>query len=103
MESAVTMPMYHVSRTTRFIRFWKALPHMLIKEYPEQTIMYSTFGLAGVIIAIYKLSKYGTEGGKPYYRGYYDVVRPNDPIALSWRKPEDYPAPYLSPNVETDY
>ncbi|EYC12193.1 hypothetical protein Y032_0048g1661 [Ancylostoma ceylanicum] len=74
---------------------------MLVKEYPEQTIMYATFGLAAVIMGAYKLNKYGTEGEKPWYRGYYDVVRPNDPIALNWRKPEEYPAPYLSDGIET--
>uniref|UniRef100_A0A914SAI2 Uncharacterized protein n=1 Tax=Parascaris equorum TaxID=6256 RepID=A0A914SAI2_PAREQ len=25
---------------------------------------------------------------QPYYRGHYEVVRPNDPIALNWRPPE---------------
>lgn len=24
----------------------------------------------------------------PYYRGIYDVRRPDDPIALNWRVPE---------------
>ncbi|KAF1760000.1 hypothetical protein GCK72_008246 [Caenorhabditis remanei] len=45
--------------------------------------------------------KYLTESEKPYYRGYYDVVRSDDPIALNWRKPEEYPAPYLLSSVET--
>ncbi|VDO68078.1 unnamed protein product [Haemonchus placei] len=97
---ATTMPMYHVSRTTRFIQYWKHLPHRMLKTYPEQTIMYSTFGLATVVMAIYKLYKFINLDERPYYRGYYDVVRPNDPIALNWRKPEDYPAPYLSDGIE---
>ncbi|WKX91141.1 hypothetical protein Q1695_009742 [Nippostrongylus brasiliensis] len=94
------MPMFHVSRTTRIINYWKALPRRLMKDYPEQTIMYATFGLATVIMAAYKLNKYGITEQKPYYRGYYDVVRSDDPLAKSWRKPEEYPAPYLSSGVE---
>ncbi|KAE9420508.1 hypothetical protein Angca_003051, partial [Angiostrongylus cantonensis] len=95
------MPKFHVPRTTRIIRYWKALPHRMLKEYPEQTIMYSSVGLAGLVIGIYKLHKYGIFNiDRPYYRGYYDVVRPNDPIAINWRKPEEYPAPYLSDGIE---
>ncbi|KAK6022334.1 hypothetical protein OSTOST_11975 [Ostertagia ostertagi] len=94
------MPMYHVPRTTRIIRYWKNLPRMLLKKYPEQTIMYSTFGVATVIIGIYKFRKYLNLDERPYYRGYYDVVRSDDPLAKTWRKPEDYPAPYLSDGIE---
>ncbi|VDO16978.1 unnamed protein product, partial [Haemonchus placei] len=68
---ATTMPMYHVSRTTRFIQYWKHLPHRMLKTYPEQTIMYSTFGLATVVMAIYKLYKFINLDERPYYRGYY--------------------------------
>ncbi|CAI4226767.1 unnamed protein product [Auanema sp. JU1783] len=95
------MPMFHVSRSTRLINYWSTLPRRMLKQYPEQTIFFSTFGLATLIIAGYKLQNFSAEGAKPWYRGYYDVVRPNDPIALNWRKPEEYPAPYLSSKVET--
>ncbi|VDL77441.1 unnamed protein product [Nippostrongylus brasiliensis] len=87
-------------RLEEIINYWKALPHRLLKDYPEQTIMYATFGLATVVMAAYKLNKYGITEQKPYYRGYYDVVRSDDPLAKSWRKPEEYPAPYLSSGVE---
>ncbi|KAK5969042.1 Mitochondrial Ribosomal Protein Large [Trichostrongylus colubriformis] len=96
----VTMPMYHVPRSTRIIKFWKNLPHHLIKTYPEQTIMFATFGTASFFIAIYKIRKYLSMDMRPYYRGYYDVVRSDDPLAKTWRKPEDYPAPYLSDGIE---
>uniref|UniRef100_A0A914PHQ3 Uncharacterized protein n=1 Tax=Panagrolaimus davidi TaxID=227884 RepID=A0A914PHQ3_9BILA len=33
---------------------------------------------------------------KPWYRSRYEVVRPNDPRALGWRAPEEYPPPYLT-------
>ncbi|KJH51123.1 hypothetical protein DICVIV_02682 [Dictyocaulus viviparus] len=99
----LTMTKFHVPRSTRIIRFWKALPHYLLKNYPEQTIVFSTFGLAGIVITALKFPRYGDNifgTAKPYYRGYYDVVRPDDPIAINWRKPEDYPPPYLTDGID---
>ncbi|KHN77171.1 Uncharacterized protein K12H4.5 [Toxocara canis] len=84
------------SRMTRIGRYLRALPLELWRLYPEQVALFSTFGVAAAAVIVYKLRKYGTEGVQPYYRGQYEVVRPNDPIALNWRPPEDYPAPYLS-------
>uniref|UniRef100_A0A915ATR5 Uncharacterized protein n=2 Tax=Parascaris univalens TaxID=6257 RepID=A0A915ATR5_PARUN len=84
------------SRMTRIGRYLRALPRELWNLYPEQVALFSTFGVVTVIVAVYKIRKYGTEGVQPYYRGHYEVVRPNDPIALNWRPPEDYPAPYLT-------
>ncbi|CAI2349142.1 unnamed protein product [Caenorhabditis sp. 36 PRJEB53466] len=92
---------YHVSRSARLWAYWSTLPHKMLKKYPEQTIFYATFGVATVILGGFKLNKYLTNNEKPYYRGYYDVVRSNDPVALNWRKPEEYPAPYLLSSVET--
>ncbi|CAB3402792.1 unnamed protein product [Caenorhabditis bovis] len=92
---------YHVSRSARLWAFWSNLPANMLKKYPEQTIFYATFGVATLFIGAYKFKKYLNDSDKPYYRGYYDVVRPNDPIALNWRKPEEYPAPYLLSSVET--
>ncbi|CAO4371826.1 hypothetical protein L5515_005506 [Caenorhabditis briggsae] len=92
---------YHVSRSARLWAYWSTLPHRMLKKYPEQTIFYATFGTATLLIGGYKMKKYLTESEKPYYRGYYDVVRSDDPIALNWRKPEEYPAPYLLSSVET--
>lgn len=48
-------------------------------------------------MAFYKIVFCGDiNGTPPYYRGFYDVVRPSDPAALQWRVPEDYPAYYLT-------
>ena len=61
-----------------------------------------------------------TLSDKPYYRGRYDVVRPNggfagncymytlihffvDARALNWRAPEEYPAPYETNRKNNDY
>ncbi|VDM21920.1 unnamed protein product [Wuchereria bancrofti] len=42
------------------------------------------------VIVIYDIFKYGSGyDSMPYYRKYYHVVRPDDPIALEWRPPED--------------
>uniref|UniRef100_A0AC35TP41 NADH dehydrogenase [ubiquinone] 1 alpha subcomplex subunit 4 n=1 Tax=Rhabditophanes sp. KR3021 TaxID=114890 RepID=A0AC35TP41_9BILA len=89
--------MVYVSRATRIARVLKALPHHLWKTYPEQMAFYSTFGVVSVGLFGYRIKQY-LEGRdeKPYYRGYYDIVRPSDPIALQWRTPTDYPAPYLT-------
>ncbi|KAI6182030.1 hypothetical protein M3Y99_01962000 [Aphelenchoides fujianensis] len=38
---------------------------------------------------------------KPWYRGRYDVVRPDSEVAMQRRPPKDYPANYLS-NRRTD-
>uniref|UniRef100_A0A0N5A8N3 Uncharacterized protein n=1 Tax=Syphacia muris TaxID=451379 RepID=A0A0N5A8N3_9BILA len=85
-----------VGRFIRAKRYLKELPGRLWRDHPEQVVFGGTFGVAGVIIAAYKLWKYGTRGVKPWHRGYYDVVRPDDVRALGWRTPEDYPAPYLT-------
>lgn len=43
--------------------------------------------LAGkVIYTIFRILK--SYLAKPYYRQYYEVVRPDDPMALKWRLPE---------------
>ncbi|CAD6188644.1 unnamed protein product [Caenorhabditis auriculariae] len=98
LDNVASMVQYHVSRSSRLMAYWSALPRRMLKKYPEQTIFYATFGLASVVMGAYKLQKFGTEGVKPWYRSYYDVVRPDDPVLKTWRKPEEYPAPYLSDN-----
>lgn len=112
--------MVTVSRSTRILRYLQYAPRHLFNKYPEQFVCYLTFGLAGAIIAGYKLSTYGHDGGnykyianlvwyndfisvKPYYRGRYQVVRPDDPIALNWRPPSDYPPRYLSNRENHSY
>ncbi|TKR79802.1 hypothetical protein L596_013969 [Steinernema carpocapsae] len=90
-------------RTMRALRNLKALPHKLWNLYPEQVFFFSTFGVAATIIAAYKINKYGLYGIQPYYRGRYDITRPDDPIALNWRVPEEYPAHYLSNRENVDY
>uniref|UniRef100_A0A1I7ZDW4 NADH dehydrogenase [ubiquinone] 1 alpha subcomplex subunit 4 n=1 Tax=Steinernema glaseri TaxID=37863 RepID=A0A1I7ZDW4_9BILA len=90
-------------RTARMLRRLKGLPRELWNLYPEQVALYSTFGVAAAIIAAYKVNKYGTEGIQPYYRGRYDIVRTDNPVALNWRVPEEYPAPYLSNRDNVDY
>ncbi|VDN51712.1 unnamed protein product [Dracunculus medinensis] len=104
--------MPRASRIVRVSRYLRALPRFLWNEYPEQVVAASTFGVGGLVAFAYKISIYSDEKvTRPYYRGSYEVVRPDDPLALIWRKPElhyifrlfegfqtfqDYPAPYLS-------
>uniref|UniRef100_A0A0N4Z1A5 Uncharacterized protein n=1 Tax=Parastrongyloides trichosuri TaxID=131310 RepID=A0A0N4Z1A5_PARTI len=89
--------MVYVSRSQRIFRLLKALPHHLWKTYPEQMAFYSTFGVASLVICGYRLNQYlNGRDEKPYYRGFYDVVRPSDPVALEWKVPTEYPAPYLT-------
>ncbi|GMR32156.1 hypothetical protein PMAYCL1PPCAC_02351, partial [Pristionchus mayeri] len=88
-----------MTRIARAAAYWVALPRRMLQKFPEQTIFYSTFGLASAVLLVYKLQGASAEGPKPWYRGYYSVVRPDDPIAVNWRKPEDYPAPYLSSKI----
>lgn len=111
--------MVYVSRTTRIVRYIQYAPRHLFNKYPEQSVMYCTFGLAGLVACIYKLWGYDTESGillfvycinykikllaKPWYRSRYEVVRPNDPRALGWRAPEEYPPPYLSNRDNVGY
>uniref|UniRef100_A0A0K0FMM7 Small integral membrane protein 26 n=1 Tax=Strongyloides venezuelensis TaxID=75913 RepID=A0A0K0FMM7_STRVS len=60
-------------------------------------VFYGSFGVVSLGILAYRIKQF-FEGrdDKPYYRGYYDVVRPSDSVALEWKLPTDYPAPYLS-------
>lgn len=60
-------------------------------------IFFSTFGVACVGLTVYR-TKQLMDGRdeKPYYRGYYDIVRPSDTVALEWKLPTDYPARYLT-------
>uniref|UniRef100_A0AC34RLL4 Uncharacterized protein n=1 Tax=Panagrolaimus sp. JU765 TaxID=591449 RepID=A0AC34RLL4_9BILA len=95
--------MVHVSRATRIMRYLQHAPRHLFNKYPEQVTLYLTFGLVGVAAIIYKLNKYGINGVPPYYRGRYEVVRPDDPRALNWRVPTDYPAPYLTNRENVEY
>ncbi|KAF8382650.1 hypothetical protein PRIPAC_71792 [Pristionchus pacificus] len=85
-----------MTRIARAAAYWAALPRRMLQEYPEQTIFWSTFGTAAFALLAYRISYATAEGPRPWYRGYYSVVRPDDPIAINWRKPEEYPAPYLS-------
>uniref|UniRef100_A0A7E4V0A8 NADH-ubiquinone oxidoreductase subunit n=1 Tax=Panagrellus redivivus TaxID=6233 RepID=A0A7E4V0A8_PANRE len=95
--------MVTITRSGRILRYLQHAPRHLFNKYPEQFVAYSTFGLAGVIAVIYKLNKYGFDGVQPYYRNRYEVVRPDDPRALNWRLPEDYPAPYITNRDNLDY
>ncbi|KAI6183875.1 hypothetical protein M3Y97_00535600 [Aphelenchoides bicaudatus] len=70
--------------------------HNLLKLYPEQFLVYITFGTAGTIAAIHIALTRPLITSRPYYRGYYDVVRPDHELVHSWRVPEEYPAYYLS-------
>ncbi len=36
----------------------------------------------------------------PYYRNHYEVRRPDDPVSLHWRLPEEYPAYYVTNRQE---
>ncbi|GMT04601.1 hypothetical protein PENTCL1PPCAC_26775 [Pristionchus entomophagus] len=88
-----------MSRVARAAAYWAEMPRRMLQQYPEQTIFYATFGVASAVLLVAKLRNVTAEGPKPWYRGYYSVVRPDDPIAVNWRKPEDYPAPYLSTKI----
>uniref|UniRef100_A0AC35G6D5 Uncharacterized protein n=1 Tax=Panagrolaimus sp. PS1159 TaxID=55785 RepID=A0AC35G6D5_9BILA len=88
--------MAYISRTARIVRYVKYAPRHLFNKYPEQFVAYCTFGVAGLVACVYKLWNYDTEAAKPWYRSRYEVVRPNDPRALGWRAPEEYPPPYLT-------
>lgn len=97
---------------SRWARGWKALkakPHYWMNNYPE---IFFTLCMATPVITFnlsYKLYRDGlptdlaTFGFQtpPYYRHYYEVRRPNDPIVQKWRVPEDYPAPcfYHRPGI----
>ncbi|VDK22922.1 unnamed protein product [Anisakis simplex] len=83
------------SRMIRIGRYLRALPRELWNLYPEQVALFSTFGVAGAVVFVYKVRKYGTEGIQPYYRGHYEVVRPSDPVALNWRPPEVILSPFI--------
>ncbi|CEF62434.1 Hypothetical protein SRAE_1000070700 [Strongyloides ratti] len=89
--------MARISRSQRIFTLLTTLPSRLWKKYPEQMVAYSTLGVASLLMGGYRLKQYfDGRDEKPYYRGYYDVVRPSDTIALEWRVPTDYPAPYLT-------
>ncbi|CAJ0955696.1 unnamed protein product, partial [Mesorhabditis belari] len=87
-------------RVGRAALYWKNLYHHFMKKYPEQTIVASLTMPLSIGIAIYKIKWYNEAGDKPYYRGYYDVYRPNDPLVSYWRKSEEYPAPYLLQDLQ---
>uniref|UniRef100_A0A914EGD5 Uncharacterized protein n=1 Tax=Acrobeloides nanus TaxID=290746 RepID=A0A914EGD5_9BILA len=95
------MPIPASVRANRGWRFAKAYTQYLWNKYTLQVWVYSTYGVIGLAAMCYHLGKDGIfqEHRMPYYRRYYEVVRPNDPIALNRRPPEDYPPPWLSKNA----
>ncbi|KAE9554189.1 hypothetical protein FO519_002610 [Halicephalobus sp. NKZ332] len=92
-----------IGRTTRILRYIQYAPRHLFNKYPEQFLCYCTFGLAGLLACIHKINKYGINGIQPYYRSRYEVVRPDDPKALNWRVPEEYPPEYLTNRENYSY
>ena len=88
-----------ISRTQRFIRFWRTRPRFWMNVYPLQFWSYLLLGVPSTIVFLIKAYQRAPTGGtdkRPYYRDHYEVRRPNDIIALKWRLPEEYPADYVS-------
>ncbi|CAD5229280.1 unnamed protein product [Bursaphelenchus okinawaensis] len=83
--------MSRVVRAYRKLAYW---PRQAWKLWPEQMIVFCTFGSVGVFGAIREAvtNPYSIE--RPWYRSNYDVVRPDARIVHLWRTPEEYPAKY---------
>jgi hypothetical protein len=79
----------------RILRINKVL-HSILKKYPEQTIVMGTIGAVTLSCALYTLFTKTILTIRPYYRGRYDIVRPDHPLVHGWRPPTDYPPPYMS-------
>ncbi|VDK64351.1 unnamed protein product [Anisakis simplex] len=60
------------SRMIRIGRYLRALPRELWNLYPEQVALFSTFGVAGAVVFVYKVRKYGTEGSK--YKTLFEIL-----------------------------
>ncbi|KAI6218351.1 hypothetical protein M3Y99_01718500 [Aphelenchoides fujianensis] len=87
-------------RVARRVLRMKEVLHDLFKQFPEQIIVGGVvFSIAGPVW-LYRVLDYPSNT-KPWYRGRYDVVRPDSEVAMQRRPPEDYPANYLS-NRRTD-
>ncbi|KAH7694051.1 Protein K12H4.5 [Aphelenchoides avenae] len=88
--------MAQLSRPVRIARFLRAWPRHLMNKYPEQFFGYLFLGIPALAMWSYRTYNCGIDGQKPWYRGIYDVRRVDDPTALNWRLPEEYPAGYQS-------
>ena len=92
----------YVSRSKRIYRYCDAMLRWIIRDHPEKLIFGTVCGGIGTARFLYLyLNSNGFVGERPYYRGQYDIVRPDHRRALEWRVPEEYPARYLT-NRETE-
>uniref|UniRef100_A0A1I8EGS9 Uncharacterized protein n=1 Tax=Wuchereria bancrofti TaxID=6293 RepID=A0A1I8EGS9_WUCBA len=78
------------SRWIRMIRVARSYPRWVWNNWPTHFVGVVFCFVPMTVIVIYDIFKYGSGyDSMPYYRKYYHVVRPDDPIALEWRPPED--------------
>nr|CRZ24776.1 Bm5025 [Brugia malayi] len=78
------------SRWIRMIRVARSYPRWLWNNWPTHFVGVVFCFVPMTVIVIYDIFKYGSGyNSMPYYRKYYHVVRPDDPIVLEWRPPED--------------
>ncbi|VDK72093.1 unnamed protein product [Litomosoides sigmodontis] len=83
------------SRWVRMARVARSYPRWAWNNWPVHFVGVVFCFIPMTVIVIYDIYKYGVGyDSMPYYRNYYHVVRPDDPIAVKWRPPEDYPAPF---------
>ncbi|KAL3990530.1 hypothetical protein ACH3XW_32160 [Acanthocheilonema viteae] len=84
-----------VSRWVRIARVARSYPRWVWNNWPLHFVGVVFCFVPMTVIVMYDIWKYGAGyDSMPYYRKYYHVVRPDDPIAVKWRPPEDYPAPF---------
>ncbi|VDO38216.1 unnamed protein product [Brugia timori] len=77
------------SRWIRMIRVARSYPRWLWNNWPTHFVGVVFCFVPMTVIVIYDIFKYGSGyNSMPYYRKYYHVVRPDDPIVLEWRPPE---------------
>ncbi|KAI1716523.1 hypothetical protein DdX_07583 [Ditylenchus destructor] len=94
----------YVSRSQRILNWWKTRPREFFRDSPEEFLCWTLIFPAVIARFGYMFWKDGINPtARPYYRYKYEVRRPDDPLSLAWRTPEDYPAYYQSNRDNVDW